>query len=85
MRSPNMRKPLSTQTSRRSRRQPVQASRPDGRHAPGARARVARRRAPEARKAPAVVLDMPDVIPVTGRELDAVEQHLADELDQLLG
>lgn len=77
-----MRKPLSKQTSGRLRRRTAQASRRDGRHAPGARARIGRRRAPATGNVRVVVVTMPES--VIERELDAVEHYLADEINNLL-
>lgn len=57
--------------------------RTDGRHAPGARDRLARSRGHTSASRLPVVLDLPEKPPVTAREIDAVEQYAADWLDDI--
>ncbi|MCJ2090355.1 hypothetical protein MKK88_30875 [Methylobacterium sp. E-005] len=80
-----MRKSLSSHISRRKGRSTVEPDRPDGRHAPGARARIVRRRTQGIAAQPSVVLDLTYRTPITSPELEAIERHLADLIDELLG
>jgi hypothetical protein len=79
-----MRKSFSSHTSRRKSRSTAELGRPDGRHAPGARARIARRRTQGVAAQPSVVLDLSYRPPITGPELEAIERHLSDLIDGLL-
>lgn len=80
-----MRKSFSSHTSRRKSRHTAEPDRPDGRHVPGARARITRRRTQGIAAQHLVVLDMADRPPVMTLELEAIERHLAELLDDLFG
>ncbi len=80
-----MRKSFSSYSSRRTARRKAKPARPDGRHAPGARARVARRRTCEVDAQIVILLDLPDRPAVMVPEIEAIEQHLARLIDDLLG
>lgn len=69
---------------RRASQRLARPDRTDGRHAPGARDRLARSRARTPTPLATVVLDLPDKPTLTAREVDAVEQHAAEWLDAFL-
>lgn len=79
-----MTKPTSPSTSRRNSRRNRTARRPDARHAPGTRQRIARTRAVRLKAHPSVVLELADASASAISEIDVIEQHLGRFIDELL-
>lgn len=79
-----MRKSVYLHTSRRIARRTAEPGRADGRHAPGARTRIARRRTCGIDAQPAILLDLTDQPAVLGPEIEASERHPATLVDDLL-
>ncbi len=80
-----MRKSLCSHTSRRIARRTAEPARRDGRHASRARTHVAGRRNRGIDEQPVILLDLPDRPAVMVPEIEAIEQHLAHLIDDLLG
>lgn len=79
-----MKKAPISHSHRRLSRRLERPDRTEGRHAPGARDRIARSRTRALTPRPTVVLALPGEPAVTSREVDAVEQHAAEWLDGFL-
>lgn len=80
-----MRKSTPLTRSRRNTRRKLDPRRPGGRHAPGARLRIARQRSSGLSRHPLVVFDVPDASVVATSEIDVIERHLGGLIDDVLG
>lgn len=80
-----MRKSFRSITSRRRSRCATDPDCPDGRHAPGARSRITLRRTRGVATQPTIILDLANRPPVLPPEIEAIERHLADLLDEFFG